>query len=57
MLNLGLIHLEIVLVSMQDRCMVCAKRSVSSGNVLDAPDVLLGDDTQVEAHFGLFRKC
>jgi hypothetical protein len=57
MLNLVLIHLEIVLVSMEDRCMVCAKHSVGSGNVLDAPDVLLGDDTQLEAHFGLFRKC
>jgi len=30
--------LEMVLVSVQDRCTVCAKRTVSSEIVLDAPD-------------------
>ena len=30
--------LEIVLVLMSDRCTVCAKRSIGSDIVLDAPD-------------------
>ena len=47
--------LEMVLVSVQDRCMVCAKRTIGSETVLDAPMVLLGDEAQVQAHFGLFR--
>ena len=29
---------EVVLILTQDRCMVCAKRSVGSEIVLDAPD-------------------
>ena len=33
-----LIHLEMVLVSVQDRCMVCAKHNIDSDIVLDAPD-------------------
>jgi hypothetical protein len=32
------IHLEIVLVSMQDRCTVCANCTINSEIVLDAPD-------------------
>ena len=47
--------LAMVLVSVQDMCMVCAKRSIGSETVLDAPMVLLGDEAQVQAHFGLFR--
>ena len=54
MWNLVLVRLEAVLVSVQDRCMVCAKRNIGSETVLDAPMVLLGDKDQVEAHFGLF---
>jgi hypothetical protein len=46
--------LETVLVSVQDRCTVCAKRTNGSKIVLDAPDVLLGDEAEVKAHFGLF---
>jgi hypothetical protein len=38
MWNLVLVHLEIVLVSVQDRCTVCAKHTVGSEIVLDAPD-------------------
>jgi hypothetical protein len=38
MWNLVLVHLETVLVSMQDRCMVCAKRTIGSEIILDAPD-------------------
>ena len=48
------IRLETVLVSVQDRCMVCAKRTIGLEIVLDAPMVLLGDEAQVEARFGLF---
>ena len=55
MWNLVSIHLAMVLLSLQDRCMVCAKRTIGSETVLDAPMVLLGDEAQVEARFGLFR--
>ena len=34
--------------------MVCAKRTIGSETILDAPMVLLGDEAQVEARFGLF---
>jgi hypothetical protein len=34
--------------------MVCVERSTGSEIILDAPDILLGDKAQVEAHFGLF---
>ena len=54
MWNLASICLEIVLVLVQDRCMVCAKRTIGSETVLDAPMVLPGHEAQVEAHFGLF---
>ena len=45
------VRLEIVLVSVQDRCTVCAKRTIGLDSVINAPMVLLGDDAQVEAHF------
>ena len=48
------VHLEMVLVLVQDSCMVCAKRTTGLEIVLDAPMVLLGDEAQVEARFGLF---
>jgi hypothetical protein len=35
MSNLVSVHLETVLVSVQDRCTVCAKRTIASGIVLD----------------------
>ena len=38
----------------QDRCTVCAKRTIGSNIVSDAPDVLLGDEAQLEARFGPF---
>ena len=50
MLNHVSVHLEMVLVSVQDRCMVCAKRTIGSETVLDAPMVLIGDEAQVETH-------
>ena len=38
MWNLILVHLETVLVSVQDRCMVCAKHTIGSKIILDAPN-------------------
>jgi hypothetical protein len=38
MLNLVLVHLETVFVSVQDRCMVCAERTIGSEINLDEPD-------------------
>ena len=32
------VHLEMVLVLVQDSCMVCAERTIGSKLVLDAPD-------------------
>ena len=46
--------LEIVLVLTQDRCVVCAERTIGSEIVLDAPMELLGDTGHVESCFGLF---
>ena len=47
-------NLEIVLVSVEDRCMVCAKRTTGPDIVFNAPMVLLGDEAQVEAPFSPF---
>jgi hypothetical protein len=55
MLILILGCLETVLVLVHDRCMVCAKHTIGSRIVLDAPDGTSSDKAQVEAHFGLFR--
>ena len=49
------VRLEVVLLSVQDRCTVCAKRTIGLETVLDALMVLLGDEAQVQAHFGVFR--
>ena len=49
------VQLEMVLVSAQDMCMVCAKCTIGSETILDALMVLLGDAAQVQAHIGLFR--
>ena len=38
MSNLVSIRLDTVLVSVQDRCMVCSKHTIGSKIVLDAPD-------------------
>ena len=32
------VNLEIVLILMQDRCMVCAERTIGSEIILDTPD-------------------
>ena len=47
-------RLEIVLVSVQDRCTVCAKRTIGLDIIFNAPMALLGDEAQVEAHFSPF---
>ena len=54
MSNHVLVRLEMVLVSVQDRCMVCTKRTIGPETVLDALMVLLGDKAQVESRFGPF---
>jgi hypothetical protein len=38
MWNLAYFHLDIVLGSAQDRCIVCARRTIGSEMVLDALD-------------------
>ena len=49
------IRLETVLVSLQDRCKVCTKDTMAQKIILDTHQmVLLGDEPQVEAHFGPF---
>jgi hypothetical protein len=37
--KLDLVRLEIVLILMQDRCMICTERTTGLEVVLDAPDV------------------
>ena len=54
MSNLVLAQLETVFVWVQDRCTVCTKHAIGLEIILDAPMVLQGDETQVEARFGLF---
>jgi hypothetical protein len=46
MWNLILVHLEIVLVSVQVRCTVCAKGTIGSESFWMPPMVLLGDEAQ-----------
>jgi hypothetical protein len=41
-------------VSVQDRCMVCAKHTIGPKIIMDTPDRLLGYEAQQEAHFGPF---
>jgi hypothetical protein len=48
------VRLEIVLVLTQDRCTVCAERTIGSEIMLTHPMVLQGDVGQVEARFRLF---
>ena len=53
--NLVSVHLEIVLVSFQDRCTVCAKRTLGLDIIFNAPKALLGYEAQVEARFSPYR--
>jgi hypothetical protein len=52
--KLVLICLERVLVLVQDRCTVCAKYTIVSEIVLDAPNGTPSDEAQMEARFGPF---
>ena len=52
--KLASVRLEIVLVSVQYRCTVCAKRMIGLDIFFNAPMVLLGDEAQVEARFSPF---
>ena len=54
MWNLSSFHLEVVLASVQDRCMVCTRRTIDSKSFWLHPMLPLGDKAQVEAHFGMF---
>ena len=54
MWNLVSAHLETVSVSVQVRSTVCAKRTIGSEIILDAPDGTPSDVGQVESSFGLF---
>ena len=51
MWNLISIRLERVLVSVQVRCTVCAKRTIGLAFVLAYPMVVLGDKLEMEARF------
>ena len=44
------VRLEMVLVSVQDRCMIYAKGTIGSEIILDAPMVLIANEAQVETH-------
>jgi hypothetical protein len=54
MWNLDSVRLETVSVSVQDRCTVCAKHTIGSEIILNAPDGTPSDEAQVKAHFGPF---
>ena len=42
-------------ILMQDRCMVCAERTIGSEIILAAPDGSPRDEGQLKAHFSPFR--
>jgi len=54
MWNLVSVRLEVVLVSAQDRCTVCAKRNIGSEMFWTQPMELLGDMGLVESYFRPF---
>ena len=49
------VHFDVVLISTQDRCTVCAERTIGSEISLVHLMVFLGDVGEVEAHFSPFR--
>jgi hypothetical protein len=55
MWNLTSFHLETVLASVQDRCTVCAKRTIGSEIIWTHPMELIGDVGHVESRFFLFE--
>ena len=54
MWNISSFRLETVLVSVQDRLMVCVKRTIGSEIIFDSADGTTSDEAQVEACFGPF---
>ena len=54
MWNLVSVRLEAALVLEQDKCTVCAKRTIGSEAFWTHPMVLVGDKAQVQARFGPF---
>jgi hypothetical protein len=54
MWNLVLVYLETVLVSVQDRCMVCLKHTIGSEVILDTPAGTPRDEAQLQARFSPF---
>ena len=48
------VRVEIVVILTQVRCSVCAKHTIGSKIILDAPMELICDVGHVESHFGLF---
>ena len=55
MVLLGVVsHVEVVLVSAQDRCTLCAECTSGMKSFWAHPMVLLGDVSHVEACFGPF---
>ena len=48
------VRLEMVLVSVQDRCKVCAKHTMALKSFWTHQMVLPGDEAKVEAHFSPF---
>jgi hypothetical protein len=51
---LVLVYLEIVLILIQDRCVVCTVRTIGSKLYWTHPMELLGDIGHVECHFNPF---
>jgi hypothetical protein len=46
------VSFEIVIISIQDRCTVCAEHAIGSEIILGSPMELLGDVVQLEGRFG-----
>ena len=54
MWNLASFSLEVMLVSVHDRCTVCGKHTLAQKSFWTHQMVLLGDEAQTEARFGPF---
>ena len=54
MWNVTCLRLETVSVLVEDRCMVCGRRTIGSEIILDTPDGTTSNEAQVEAHFSSF---
>jgi hypothetical protein len=54
MVNLISVRLEIVLILMQDWCIIYTEQDIGSEIILDTPDGILGDVGHVKSHFSSF---